>query len=56
MENKKEIEQIEKEKIKMLIQIDFSGEDELLKQESFNEYLKALLTAVEANITKPKEY
>lgn len=50
------MEQLEKEKIKMLIQRDFLGEDELLKQESFNEYLKALLTAVEANITKPKEY
>ena len=56
MENKKEIKQLEKEKIEMLIKRDFLGNDELLKQESFNEYLKALLTAVEANITKPKEY
>lgn len=56
MTNKEKMEQLEKEKIEMLIKRDFLGDDELLKQKSFNEYLKAFLTAVEANITKPKEY
>lgn len=50
--------ELEKEKIKMLIQRNFAGlEEEKLKEKGVNkEYLKALLTTVEANITKPRKY
>ena len=50
------MENLEAEKIKMLINRNFLGEDKLLKEEGTNEYLKAWLKCIEENITKPKEY